>query len=371
MPLNIPMPDLPGNALLKGLNTGSTLFSRYMQPIIQREQLAEQGQYHRGSLAHQQKQLEQQALHQQQQLEFQNRQLAQSHAFDSLKKQMMQQQLLKLKNSNDPMHEFQQIQQLAQMFGGGADNQTNTVQDSPTIPFGEGQGMFNPEAMTQSQNKPQSNPMLDALKQNPMLRGFFKHKFGYDPLNMPQTPEEKNANSLELYKQKLAIKSANQQATANDVPLTPAMSTKLQSVVVGVDNALPTIEEFIKNYKDLPTGSETINPSAYAAYNSKANGIIEPLINAYGLNVTDETKKMMHEQVYRRTNEPLIKYRNRLIDLGKEVLRRRNDSFNGLKTGRINTKSMYTNEYFENLKNERKIIDGKEYQKVNGEWHEI
>ena len=35
---------------------------------------------------------------------------------------------------------------------------------------------------------------LDMFKKHPMLRGFFKHKFGVDPLaSMPQTPEDKQA----------------------------------------------------------------------------------------------------------------------------------------------------------------------------------
>ena len=371
MALNIPMPGLPGDSFLKGLDTGSTLFSRYMHPIIQREQLAEQGKYHQGTLSHQQKQLEQQSLHHGQQLELQKQQLAQSHAFDAIKKQVMQQQLLKLQHSNDPMYEFQQFQNLENMFGGQQQKQPQE-QGNPLIPFGEGQGMFNPESIPpQQENKP-TNTNIEALRQNPMLRGFFKHKFGFDPLSpSPQTPEEKKESELDLFKRKEAIKAENKKSTAGDVPLTTSIKTKLQGVVTGVDNSLPVVEELINDFKNLPTGSETFNPAAYAAYNSKANSIIEPLINAFGLNITDATKEMMHDQVFRKTNEPLFKYRNRLVDLAKEIIRRRNDSYSSLQTGRINPKTKFTSEYFENLKNEKKIIDGKEYQKINGEWHEI
>lgn len=59
MALNIPNVGFSGDALMKGLDTGSTLFSRYMQPVIQREQLAEQGRYHQGSLAQQQAEMQQ------------------------------------------------------------------------------------------------------------------------------------------------------------------------------------------------------------------------------------------------------------------------------------------------------------------------
>ena len=39
MALNIPMPGQPGDALLKGIDTGSTLFSRIMQPKLEREKM--------------------------------------------------------------------------------------------------------------------------------------------------------------------------------------------------------------------------------------------------------------------------------------------------------------------------------------------
>lgn len=42
MALNIPMPDSPGNSLLKGLDTGSQMMSRLMQPVIERERMKQQ-----------------------------------------------------------------------------------------------------------------------------------------------------------------------------------------------------------------------------------------------------------------------------------------------------------------------------------------
>jgi hypothetical protein len=44
MALNIPMPESPGSSLLKGIDTGSTLMSRIMQPILERERLKQQQQ---------------------------------------------------------------------------------------------------------------------------------------------------------------------------------------------------------------------------------------------------------------------------------------------------------------------------------------
>lgn len=42
MALNIPMPDSPGSSLLKGLDTGSSMMARMMQPVIERERMKQQ-----------------------------------------------------------------------------------------------------------------------------------------------------------------------------------------------------------------------------------------------------------------------------------------------------------------------------------------
>ncbi len=51
MALNIPLPDLPGTGFLKGVDTGSSMFSRLMHPVIQRENMARQWKQHLDSLA--------------------------------------------------------------------------------------------------------------------------------------------------------------------------------------------------------------------------------------------------------------------------------------------------------------------------------
>ena len=44
MAINVPMPDLPGKSLLQGVDTGSSLWSRIMQPAIERERMQQQQQ---------------------------------------------------------------------------------------------------------------------------------------------------------------------------------------------------------------------------------------------------------------------------------------------------------------------------------------
>ncbi len=185
MALNIPMPDLPGNSLLKGIDTGSTLFSRIMQPQLQRER---------------QKQLAQQF---EQEMALKKAQFARSGSNLDLQRAILGQQLEHLKHANDPMYEFNQFKALQNMMTGGDQGapQGQMMAQAPSEEMGQGLGAYSPEGLQDAQNtQPEApannalnssnNDMLGAMRQNPLLRGFFKHKFGYDPLS--ETPEEKN-----------------------------------------------------------------------------------------------------------------------------------------------------------------------------------
>jgi hypothetical protein len=200
MALNIPNTDLPGNSFLKGIDTGSTMFSRLMQPVLEREKQKQQ-----------QEQFEKE-------LELKKQAAARSGALDPMRKMILEQQLLKLKHSNDPMYEMNQYKALENWIkgqAGGAGGQQEGQQGAaqmpaPTQEMGEGMGMFSPEGLQQAQTPPMQQPQansasqgggngidMEALKNNPMLRGFFKHKFGIDPLaSAPETPEQKHAGAI-------------------------------------------------------------------------------------------------------------------------------------------------------------------------------
>lgn len=200
MALNIPNTDLPGNSFLKGIDTGSTMFSRLMQPVLEREKQKQQ-----------QEQFEKE-------LELKKQAAARAGALDPMRKMILEQQLLKLKHSNDPMYEMNQYKALEDWVKGhaaGAGGQQEGQQGAPQMPaptqeMGEGMGMFSPEGLQQAQTPPMQQPQansapqgggngidMEALKNNPMLRGFFKHKFGIDPLAAtPETPEQKHAGAI-------------------------------------------------------------------------------------------------------------------------------------------------------------------------------
>lgn len=176
MPLNIPMPDLPGNALLKGLDTGGALFTRLMQPRLAREQQdlerEKQKQAHEHFL---QKLIADREAAERSQA-FQSR-------FDPLTKSIMQQKLQGLTQRNDPMFELNQYKALENMFKKRGGNITGSM---PTQELGQGLGVYSPEGLKSSQssipNENEDEIDYEMLKQHPALRGYFKKKFGYDPL---------------------------------------------------------------------------------------------------------------------------------------------------------------------------------------------
>src|ERR1700727_1014636 len=93
MALNIPNTELPGNSFLKGLDTGSSMFSRMINPVIQRENMMRQWKQHLDSLA------------------FQKQQMAHAERNDDLKRRVLQERLTGLHNANDPKFAMKQLQE--------------------------------------------------------------------------------------------------------------------------------------------------------------------------------------------------------------------------------------------------------------------
>ncbi len=151
MATGIPLPGLPGDALLKGLNTGSNMFAQMMHPVVQREQLAQARQNH----------LEQLAL----QKAAQGR-LNQSAA-DAHKLAMM-----KL----DPMHEINQIKLMMQYFGQGAGGNQNAT------PASEMQS-FIPGIHGQQQMEQQNNQLQSSM---PSIQGGFNNSGNIPQIAEPQ-----------------------------------------------------------------------------------------------------------------------------------------------------------------------------------------
>jgi hypothetical protein len=302
MAMNIPMPDLPGNAFLKGLDSGSSMFSRMMQPEIQRQQMGQQWQQHLDNLGIQQQ--------------------AQSR----LQKQFEQEQ-----------QDRAMLQQL--MDGGGQSMGQPGQQQMPTQEYGQGMGMFTPEGLQNAQQQAQQVQAqrgqpggavnLEALRNSPIGRGLFKKFYGVDPVaEIPQTPKQKQAAELELFKKKEQYK-----AQSGGDKNTNQVITKAQNTVGGVVNALPIIDDLIK---DVGAGNVpgtilggTFKRDQQANYASNISESAETLANALGYPNTEGGFHQAEKVVARDFGESDENYKKRLIKL-KEKLKKRSQNAQGI-----------------------------------------
>lgn len=162
MALNIPNTDLPGNSFLKGLDTGSTMFSRLMQPALEREKQKQQAEQFAQELA------------------LKKQQEARMGANSGLNRQILEQNLLKLKHSNDPQWAMQQlqskldyIQNLGKQGGQGgqpgAGGQSMGGQQQPPVNLmdmiNQGQQMPQGQGAMMPQEEPQQQQMMPGQEQ--------------------------------------------------------------------------------------------------------------------------------------------------------------------------------------------------------------
>lgn len=354
MATGIPLPGQPGDSFLKGVDTGSSMFSRIMQPMIEREKQKQQAEQFAQELAIK-KQMESR--------------LGQN---SGLNKQILQQQLLGLQHKNDPNYEFQQFQALQNMLMGGGIPQSGMVQTPqqqvPTQEMGQGMGMFSPEGMqaaqqqaaptTQSAPQGQGGMNFDALRQNPFLRGYFKQKFKFDPLAAsPQTPEDKQAAALDLFRQKEAIKAENKGGDT----ATNKVLTQNQQAVQAIDTVIPMVDEFI-NHPEKVYGRSDFSPAKKAAYNAKTGGMIDLLVAAQSLPQVKESVALVEDQIRRKAGEGTDDYIARLKDFKKDLMTRKEKAVSVVNSKKVDTTST--------APNETKTIGGVKYEKINGEWHE-
>lgn len=323
MATGIPLPGNMIDTLMKGVNTGGAMYSRAMQPILDREH---------------QKQAEE---HFKQQMALRKAAFARSGANSDIQRQILEQQLLGLTHKNDPMYELKQFAALQNMLTGGGMPGQEQQQPAPTQEMGEGMGMFSPEGMADAQTQPVAPPQggqggpinLEAFKQNPLLRGFFKHKFGIDPVApAAQTPEDKQAMALDLFKQKEELKKQNK---GGDVP-TNTVLTQNQQALQGIKTVLPMLDELINNPKSV-YGPTDFSPSKKAAYNAKTSGMIDTLVAAQSLPKVQASIDLVEQQIRRGTNESTEAYIKRLKDLRKDLVNRKGRAKDVLSNRKVNT----------------------------------
>ena len=298
MALGIPLPGSFADALDKGFNTGSSMFARIMHPILQREQLAQQMKIHKDALA-----LQQAAAGRAAQLfPYQLQTLKDKHAAAEFEHNMMNQLM-----GNAPMDE-------------GQNQSMPGASQMPNEEMGQGMGMFTPEGLaqlqqmmqqapeTQEQSAAPQNSKFNALMQNPMMRGWFKHKFGYDPLApVAPTAEEKQASQFNLFKKKEEYKQEQEQKTP------AAVKTLHENIIQLSPKAVKAIQHLI----DIPSPFEPWGAGAFysgqkASHHKGVLAAAENYAKAKGWPNTKGSIATAAEILERGNFETDFDYRNRL-----------------------------------------------------------
>jgi hypothetical protein len=171
-----------------------------------------------------------------------------------------------------------------------------------------------------------------------MLRGFFKHKFGFDPLAAsPQTPEDKQAAALDLFKQKEQIKAANK--TGSGETLTAPIKTKYQNVIGGVTSARPILKKLIEEIKKGNIPGQMIGSlfkrDAQASYKGEVSTLLDGVRNAYTIPNTDSGTAKAEDKVLRKSGESDANYAKRLQGILDQMDAREKDARTKLSAGNI------------------------------------
>lgn len=180
MALNIPNVDSPGNSLLKGIDTGSSMFQRLMQPVLEREKQKQQAEQFAQELA-----LRKQAA-------------ARAGANSDLQRQILQQNLLKLQHSNDPKWAMQQLQEKLDYIQGLGGKRNAAA--GQTMPQGQPVNLMDMIGQGQEQQMPQGqSPMMPQEEQQPM------QPMGGQQPEQPEQPGNQLPGSLDMDEIKKAL----------------------------------------------------------------------------------------------------------------------------------------------------------------------
>ncbi len=192
MPLNIPMPKSFGESLLQGMETGGNLYSRIMQPIVNREEIA-------GRKAISEAQLAQQMKVHQDNLAIQRMTQARLAELAPLQRHLAELNIQKAEMETDPAKKMAYINSILQGIGGMQGGQQAGTPQAQSMQPMAGMGMPSMEEMQNPtpqipQGQPQA-PSQQALQQG--FGGFSPEQqmaMGLAGIKMPvlrELPEQK------------------------------------------------------------------------------------------------------------------------------------------------------------------------------------
>lgn len=304
MPTRIPLPGLPGDALLKGLESGSGMFARLMQSKLQQQQLQQAQQQHMQNYALRQEKNQREAesfplLQQKTQAEMEKYQA------DAAQKQMQQQF-------------FQNLMQ------------------------GVNQGNTGP-----------MNPMQSINMEDPLQRALFNKMSGLNVGVPTETPSQKSQRAFEDFKRKEQFRGEK----ALDIPSSQTIND-LQRVVDSSNALIPVLEQLEEITSPISIGGFTLSPNLKANVDDLITTSLDNMLGAYKLRSTDKNIDQMLHKLERRPGETNKNWHARIKRTKEEVIERQKSADKSLKNKKVEIS--YTG-------NNRKPVEEMTLEEVNAE----
>lgn len=388
MALNIPNTELPGTSFLKGIDTGSTMFSRLMQPVLEREKQKQQAEQFAQELA------------------LKKQQEARMGANSGLNRQLLQQQILDLKHKSDPQWAMQQlqakldyIQNLGKQRQGAQAGGQNMGQQQPMNMMdmlGQDQEQQMPQGQGAMMPQEQEQPMqpMGGQEEQPEQPGGqlpggidmdeIKRALTYQALGLKppangvykEPPQMKRANDLQSkmleaqYKHELKLAEAQQ---ANELK---NQQTR-QKVVDEAKNDLPHLEETLRSLKIMQKiADDPANKDMFGhwieGHDTAAKRASNPNAGTwqvYGLDPIVAAEMKMSARGNQLALKSALQNKANFAEDQKVAAAKLKGSIDKVER-QINEMKRISGEDGSSTEQVREL-NGKKYKKIGGEWHEV
>ena len=238
-----------------------------------------------------------------------------------------------------------------------------------------------------------SNHMNDIFSQ---LTGVPKEMYGLKKLEDqfgaedPTVKRIKDSFKTQIEKQNaLAGKYSNLYNDQNRDAPSKASITANQKIIQSIDNAIPVIDDLLSGDAPGQLIGKYLHPDAQAAYEAKTATLTDSLVGALKLPQTNESINLVKKTTSAGILESDQSYRKRLNALKKDLMERRKKAaevnYRGIELNLDDndipeeykgsqSDNMLLNDALKDNSQmqfeEQKVINGKTYIKMNGEWHE-
>ena len=292
------MPEQGGNALQRGVESGTTMFSNLLGRGLQQAQMRQAWQQHLHNLEiqrQQQARLAEELALAKELHPFHMRALERTEQNAPLELELLQAKINaqnQLATQRSPEYLQKQYEALNRVFGAQAGNKTT------------------------------------APSQDMIMRGLMKKQLGFDPF--APSEEQKKENRLNEFREKQAIKQESKKAQ-DLTEITPATRTKYQSIVREVNSIMPVMNELVEEGGENVTHFKTAKDLKYLG---KVKRIADVYMKAKGWPNTDTARKDAIELFKKGAFESDDDYQNRMQELADELIYERDLSLNALQGGK-------------------------------------